>query len=399
MTQLAAYHVNPPQGINLNQVIANAQQTKLRDFELQTAPGKVALTNAQNSNALAEQSALGDYRTAAEAGDPNAADAFNGQPEHMKKLADAFGGMSPEEYMTAKEHGLAFGKAAQIVMSFPDGSKEQQKAWDQQTGELYKNGFIDKNQHDLMVSSGPNKEMLNEAMSVGEFVASHSGPKADVANARIKDIGIDNARADKIGTAKIEAKSADTEADNARADLDTASKIAAREKRQVTLEDINAARIARIQAQTENDKTKADAKAADTKVDNERADKNVNSQITARETKAGKGKDGAKGLTPSQVITATDKVERLIATYAKEGTLNADQLAAKEAELRVKFGLPAIDQTQAQPIPKPMPGGNTSDVPPAMADRVQGQVYDTPKGPLIWTGTGWDYPPKDEGRR
>lgn len=75
--------------------------------------------------------------------------------------------------------------------------------------------------------------------------------------------------------------------------------------------------------------------------------------------------------------------------YINGNAPTPEEAAAKKTEIFKDYGVDQPDTTQAQPVPAPMSGGNTSVAPPAMADRVIGQVYMSPKGPVIWTADGW----------
>ncbi len=80
--------------------------------------------------------------------------------------------------------------------------------------------------------------------------------------------------------------------------------------------------------------------------------------------------------------------------------LTEPEKQAKWQDLIYKFGIeemygePPVDNTQgAAPIPSPkVQKPDKSPVltaPPPADSRVQGQIYNTPKGPMTWTGQGW----------
>lgn len=82
---------------------------------------------------------------------------------------------------------------------------------------------------------------------------------------------------------------------------------------------------------------------------------------------------------------------------------------AKWNEITRRFGLDALDEDPTQStsprvtdpgktdLPKnsvapqqaPADTGGILDAPPPADRRIKGQVYETPKGPMVWTGNGW----------
>lgn len=86
----------------------------------------------------------------------------------------------------------------------------------------------------------------------------------------------------------------------------------------------------------------------------------------------------------------------------EEQASQKDQVAQKRAELESAYaidiatgtmtdGQPAtVQDPQTTPAaPGAQPSSPVLTAPPPMQSRVKGQVYQTPKGPMRWTGTGW----------
>jgi hypothetical protein len=211
MSQLAAYALNPPANINLAALEQQAQGARQREHGLATMESKVALENKRNSNALAKESSLEDYRIKAEADDPTALDELKGFPDEYKKIAEVFDGMDPEDWLESKQRATVFGEAARKVSSVPEGPARQ-KIWDATMGELMAGGHIDKTQHDAMVSGGPSEDIINQALTTEQFVAAYSKRKSapkgketsELERARIKDIDADNTRQDRLANSRIE---------------------------------------------------------------------------------------------------------------------------------------------------------------------------------------------------
>jgi hypothetical protein len=211
MPQLAAYAIQPQPGMNLAGLDQAAQAAKMRDVQLQTMQGTAAVQNKRNSNALAKESALEDYRVKAEGDDPTAVDELKGFPDEFKKVTQIFDGMDADDWLETQQRSRVFGEAARKVMSVPDGPARQ-KVWDATIGELMAGGHIEKDQHDAMVANGPSDDIINEALTTEQFVASYAKKKAtakpketsELERARIGDIEADNTRADKLANSRIE---------------------------------------------------------------------------------------------------------------------------------------------------------------------------------------------------
>lgn len=369
MSQLAAYQLHSPKSINLPALEQEAQAARQREINLSTLPGKAALVNAQNANALNEENAIGDFVAKSEAGDPNAVEELRGYPDKYKAHVQAFDAMDPEDWREAKIRGNAFAEAARRVKSLPSGSKEQKAMWDQVLGELQAAGHIDKSQHDAMVSAGPSDDIINEALDIGEFVNTYK-PKApkpltELDKVRIQDVGIDNARADRKA-----------EADITRADKKTQAQIDQGDRR-VKVSEQNASSLGdyRLGIKNRGDK-KLEADIADDNADNARADKNVESQIKTREAKGGKGSlSGVPGrLDEKERGRRLTQVEKQLAKEQSENNLTPAQVTARRQELRKAYEVP--------------PAGTPEDpfFPTSPADAANypvGTYFTTPDGRLI----------------
>jgi hypothetical protein len=183
-------------------LVADAQRAKANDFKLQNAPLAAEVERMGLTDDLGKARSLEAYRgAAAEDGPVNALGTMDAYPELQTKLYDALDGMTFEDRQNAKVRTEAFGNAAKYVMSFPDGSPEQEQAWTTSLKVLLDEGFLDEEHFNAAVSSGPNKMLMNEALTASEFIKQYADPKVDNArrltDARIGDIGYDNSRADR----------------------------------------------------------------------------------------------------------------------------------------------------------------------------------------------------------
>lgn len=314
--------------------------------------------------------AVDQFRKRSMAGDPEADEALAGYPDMRKQAIDTFDGLDAKGYRETRKRVKAFGEAAKYVSSFPDGP-EKQAAWEEKIDELADAGYIEPQDAERYKAGGPNDLMLHNAMSVEDWMKSHFKEMDSERKAEIERYKADKKSETDLGKASLKVEEAkikaaeDDETDEAKI-ADTESKIADRKHRQVMAE-----------------------KRA------ERDAENVKSQIKARDAKA--SKDGGK--TDRDDTKTRIDVEKLIIEHAK--ALNLDDPKFKEdypedhAEaLRVQnayatrmlkeFGFDAQGKRKAA-----APGGKAQGGPPPLADRVVGQVYDSPNGKLEWTGKGW----------
>jgi hypothetical protein len=174
-------------------LVADAQRAKANDFKLQNAPLAAEVERMGLTDDLGKARSLEAYRgAAAEDGPINAMGTMDAYPELQTKLYDALDGMTFEERQNAKIRTEAFGNAAKYVMSFPDGSPEQEQAWTTSLKVLLDEGFLDEEHFNAAVSSGPNKMLINEALTASEAIKQYADPKVenarDLTNARVKNI-------------------------------------------------------------------------------------------------------------------------------------------------------------------------------------------------------------------
>lgn len=126
---------------------------------------------------------------------------------------------------------------------------------------------------------------------------------------------------------------------------------------------------------------------------------------------------GAPGMTSGQVLTTKRAIRRELDGYEKQlredqkldEQLTDDQvdqmIADRRMELEDYYGIsmdaetPAVAGNNNQVINNgagatPTPAQNNQGIipamqPPPVEQRVVGKIYDTPKGKVIWTGSGW----------
>lgn len=382
---LAAYMVNPPYKMDLPGLEQKAQLAREREFKLQEMPGQVDMENAKNANGTNREVDLSNYRARAMGGDKDAIDSLKGQPDAYAKVTEAFDAMTPDEWLEAQRTATAFGEAARRVSSFKAGSREQRQAWDEELGKLFKDGFIDKASHDQWVAQGPNDEIINEALDVGDFVKSrYDGihrKGAALERARIEDIGTDNTRDDrKLDAAIVQG---DTKADAATQNANS----------------LEAYRTGKLKADITDDTADNNRDTADDQADNNRADRDLTRKIAEGKAKGSKGAttqggEDDSGLGENEYGRRIRDIQKIIETRRRKDGIGDDEALALERELRKKYRIP-IDAPSISGL-DPAGGtgagaGKKDDLgkPPAMKDRVIGKVYPSPKGPMEWTAQGW----------
>lgn len=174
-----------------------AQLYRARELDMENAPLKNQLERMKINDEMGQQSALAGYRMQAkDAGPIDALPALDGYPEMQGQLYKALDGMDPADRVKSAKRADAFGRAAQWVLSLPNGSPEQKRAWETSLSALLKDGYIDQEVYNAGIQSGPTAEILNQALTVQELIKKYTGPQADLTRARIRDIGADNERAD-----------------------------------------------------------------------------------------------------------------------------------------------------------------------------------------------------------
>lgn len=182
-----ALQVRTPQP-DLAAITQAAQGANARDYELQNAPARSELEALKLQDEIGGQSALAGYRQAQTAGQPDAINKLNAYPQIQKQVYEAFDGMKPEEYIFAKKKAQAFGRAAQYVLSLQKGSPEQKQAWDESLNVLQQEGFIDDTQHKRMIQSGPSDLVLQQALTVDDYVKRYAGKNSKVNDAEYEDL-------------------------------------------------------------------------------------------------------------------------------------------------------------------------------------------------------------------
>lgn len=267
MSQTIALQVRSPQ-FSLADVERKAQEARMNDLRIHRMEQQQSLDDMKMRDAVAEGGALERYRSRRGNNDPNAIKELDPYPELQEKLGKVFDGMSPEDFRATQEKAKAFGSAAKRVASFAEGSPQQAEAWVIEIDKLFKQGYIDEQSRDLWAKQGPNMAIINEAISVDDFVSSYTsadpvkaarirkiqgdiGNAEDVTKARVgrydkqnektdwdmQDDQIDNGRDDRKAESldtyrkgKLGADTADDQADNTRADADLDRKITKDEK-------------------------------------------------------------------------------------------------------------------------------------------------------------------------
>lgn len=301
MAQNIALQVRTPQP-DLAAITRAAQGANLADIKMQNEPARSELEALQLQDEIGGQKALGGYREAVAAGDPNAIDKVAAYPKMQQDLYSAFDGMAPQEFMEAKKKARAFGKAAQHVKMFPDGSPEQEQAWGASAKVLKDAGYIDDKQYNMMIESGPSDLIIQQAMTVDQWVSQYAQKDKGDKSPEMKQLEIEKIRAE---IEKINRTGADDETSKLKLDL---------------LE----AQIARINAQTESEKS-GDKKTTAA----EMAEKGRNMRAARKEI----GEFAAKAMefatTPEEIAAATA------------------QIAEKRAEIMDFYGLTNEEATPA----------------------------------------------------
>lgn len=280
-----------------------AQDANLMDYKLQNAPAQSELEGLQLQDEIGGQKALSGYRDAAGKGDPNAIDKMAAYPKMQQDLYSAFDGMDAKSFAQAQKKARAFGKAAQHVKMFPDGSPQQEQAWGASAKVLKEAGYIDDKQFNMMIESGPSDLMIQQAMTVDQWVSQYT-KKGDDKSPEMKKLEVDKIRAE---IEKINRTGADDESSALKLKL---------------LE----AQIDKINAQTESEKT-GDKKSTAA----EMAEKGRNMRAARKEI----GEFATKAME--------------FATTPEEIQAAQTQIAEKRAEIMDFYGL--TNESEATPPP------------------------------------------------
>lgn len=191
-----ALQVKTPQP-DMAEIERAAQGANARDYELQNAPQRSELEALKLQDEIGGQSALAGYRKAQGEGDPDAMGKLDAYPKIQKEVYDAFDGMKPEEFMFAKKKATAFSRAAQYVLSIddttPEGKQAKMKAWNESLRVLREDEFISDDQYRQMIQSGPSDLVLQQALTVDDYVRKYGGK-----NSKTNDAEYEGLRRDKI---------------------------------------------------------------------------------------------------------------------------------------------------------------------------------------------------------
>jgi hypothetical protein len=177
-----------------------AQGANARDFELRNAPQRSELEALKLQDEIGGQSALAGYRKQQVAGDPNALDTLKGYPKVQKDMYEVFDGMKPEEYMFAKKKARLITRAAQYVQSIDDktpaGKQAKIEAWNDSLKVLREEQAIDDRQYKQMIAAGPSDLIIQQALTVDDFVKQYTGKNSKVDEAEILALRKDKIRAE-----------------------------------------------------------------------------------------------------------------------------------------------------------------------------------------------------------
>lgn len=303
MSQQIALQARAPQ-VDLAAITNAAQDANMMDYKLQNAPARSELEALQLQDEIGGQKALGGYRDAAAAGDPNAIDKMAAYPAMQKQMYEAFDGMDPKTFMESKKRARAFGKAAQHVKSFADGSPEQEQAWGASAKVLKDAGYIDDKQFNMMIEGGPSDLMIQQALTVDEWVSQYAPKNKGDKSPEMKQLEIEKIRAE---IEKINRTGADDETSRLKLSL---------------LE----AQIGKINAQTESEKT-GDKKTTAA----EMAEKGRNMRAARKEIGEFATKAMEFATTPEEIAAAQT------------------QIAEKRAEVMDFYGL--TNESEVTPAP------------------------------------------------
>ncbi|MBZ0217045.1 MAG: hypothetical protein K8F25_10865 [Fimbriimonadaceae bacterium] len=210
-----------------------AQDANLNDYQLRNAPAKSELEGLQLQSQIGGEKAMAGYREAVGRGDPNALDKLSGQPGLQKQMYEAFDGMSPKEFMEAKKRADRIANAARYVGAIDPKDLGQNERWEASAQVLLEEGVIDKSQYNLLIESGPNEFILQQAQMTKQWVDQYGGQKKDDKSPEMKGLEVKKIRAE---IDKIDRTGDDSQASRAELRL---------------LE----AQIRKLDAQTESEKT------------------------------------------------------------------------------------------------------------------------------------------------
>lgn len=184
------------------QIIQQAQQSALTNQKI--GEGNYSLEQAGRTNTEAQQKfqAVQDYQTAVKNNDPAAAQkAIQAFPDLHKTVSDAYNGQTPQQQDQEMQAAAAIAQSAQKIMSL-DGSPQQTIVFQSEIGNLVKAGAIDQKTGDALLAKGPDRQILQLAMTAPDYVKAYGGGgyakmMADIAHLQ-SETGKNNAEADKF---------------------------------------------------------------------------------------------------------------------------------------------------------------------------------------------------------
>lgn len=196
MAQNIALQARAPQ-VNLPALERSAQDANLMDYKLQNAPVESELEALKMRDEIGERNAMGGYREAVSKGDPNALDKLSSQPKMQKEMYEAFDGMSPKEFMAAKKRADRIRNAARYVGKIDPNDLGQNERWGASAKVLLDEGVIDKGQYNLLIESGPNEFILQQAETTAEWMDHYGGKNAkDDKSPEMKQLEVDKIKAE-----------------------------------------------------------------------------------------------------------------------------------------------------------------------------------------------------------
>lgn len=354
MAQTIALHTKAPQ-VSLAEVMDAVQRTRANDLKLQGMARDNELGAAVHQQDMNKTNALADYRERAGAKDPNALSALDAFPEEQKKIFDAFDAMSPQEYMEAAKKANAFGQAARRVQAFAPGTPQQKQVWEAELDRLTADGFIDEESRDLWKQQGPNPEIINEALSIDEYVKTYKGKNVALDQAKVRDVDNRVANRNALADARID-------------DIGYDNELAAR-KAEAQIEQGGTRAAATTQNANSLEAYREGELQRKTKQGDER------NAITAAKKQGGGAAPGAPaGLSENERGRRLRDVEKRIARMEEDGGYTPEQIADERIKMRKAYEIEPRG-TAEDPIPVKVPAD--------AAKLPAGTYFMTPDGRLI----------------
>lgn len=170
-----ALQAKSPQ-VDLAAIEAAAQQARQRDQTSTLNNYKIKDAGRADQEAQGLYDATQAFRGAQAAGDPNAINKLDAYPEEQMKFNEVLD-KNPKEFLKIKKRSEVFGRAARMISAIQD-PRQKRDAWNTTAKVLLDDGHIGKNEYDLMIKSGPNELMINEALTVDQWVKQYFADKA-----------------------------------------------------------------------------------------------------------------------------------------------------------------------------------------------------------------------------